>query len=50
MGRTICRGSGGVYGFFNSGPTAMIIGFIEFLAGGFIILYMCASFIELLRK
>ena len=42
--------AGGVYGFFTGGPTTMIIGFIECLTGGFIILYICASFIELFRK
>jgi hypothetical protein len=28
----------------------MVVAFVECLVGGFIILYICASFIELLRK
>jgi hypothetical protein len=42
--------AGGVYGFFTGGQNSMIIGFIEWFVAGFIIFYICASFIVLLRK
>jgi zinc transporter ZupT len=41
---------GGMYGFFTGGPVNMIIGFIEWFIAGFILFYVCASFIVLLRK
>ena len=41
---------GGGCGFFIGGPVTMVVAFVECLVGGFIILYICASFIELLRK
>jgi hypothetical protein len=41
---------GGFYGFFTGGPERMIIIFVEWFIAGFIISYVCASFIELLRR
>jgi len=41
---------GGIYGLFTGGPVNMIILFVECLVGGFIFLYIGASFIELLQK
>jgi len=41
---------GGVYGFFTGGAVSMITGFIEWFAAGFILFYVCASFIVLFRK
>jgi len=42
--------AGGVYGFFNGGLVNMFIGFVESFIAGFILFYVCASFIVLLRK
>jgi hypothetical protein len=42
--------AGGVYGFLSGGMMGMIIGFIEWFAAGFVLIYICASFIELFRK
>jgi len=42
--------AGGVYGFYTGGPVGMAIVFAEWFIGGFILTYVCASFIELLRK
>jgi type IV secretory pathway VirB6-like protein len=41
---------GGIYGLFTGGPANMIILFVECFIGGFILFYIGASFIELLRK
>jgi hypothetical protein len=41
---------GGIYGFFTGGSANMIILFVECFIGGFILFYIGASFIELLRK
>ncbi|MDP3565355.1 MAG: hypothetical protein Q8R70_12795 [Methanoregula sp.] len=41
---------GGMYGYFQGGPVNMFIGFVEGFVAGFILFYVCASFIVLLRK
>jgi hypothetical protein len=41
---------GGIIGFFTGGLESMAIGFAEWFIAGFILLYIVASFIELLRK
>jgi F0F1-type ATP synthase assembly protein I len=41
---------GGIVGFYTGGLESTIIGFVEWLIAGFILLYFVASFIELLRK
>lgn len=41
---------GGVYGFFSGGPVNMLIAFVEWFVAGFILFYICASFIVLFRK
>jgi LytS/YehU family sensor histidine kinase len=41
---------GGIYGFYTGGPINMIVVFFEGLIIGFILAYVCASFIELSRK
>ncbi len=42
--------AGGVYGFYTGGPVKMIIVFAEGFIAGFILSYICASFIELFRR
>ena len=42
--------AGGVYGFFTGGPVNMIIAFVASFIAGFILFYVCASFIVLLRR
>jgi hypothetical protein len=42
--------AGGIYGLFTGGPVNMIILFVACFVGGFILSYVGASFIELLRK
>lgn len=42
--------AGGIYGLYTGGPVRMVIVFIECLIAAFILLYLIASFIELLRK
>ena len=41
---------GGIFGYFTGGPVNMIIAFIASFIAGFIIFYICASFMVLLRK
>ena len=41
---------GGIYGFYTGGPVNMIIVFAEWFIMGFILSYICASFIELFRR
>ncbi|MGA9620499.1 hypothetical protein [Methanoregula sp.] len=41
---------GGIIGFYTGGLENMIIGFAEWFIAGFILLYVVASFIELLWK
>jgi hypothetical protein len=45
-----CALAGGIYGLITGGPLQMIILFVECFIGGFILSYVGASFIELLRK
>jgi hypothetical protein len=42
--------AGGIYGFITGGPVNMAIVFTGCFTGGFIFLYICASFIELSRR
>jgi len=42
--------AGGLYGFVSGGMVSMVILFVECLIAGFIVIYICASFIELARK
>ena len=42
--------AGGVYGFITGGPGNMIVVFVACFIVGFILSYVCASFIELSRK
>jgi len=42
--------SGGLYGFITGGPLSMMIQFAEFFIAGFVVVYVCASFVVLLRK
>lgn len=42
--------AGAVYGFVTGGMVTMIVLFAECLVVGFVLIYVCASFIELLRK
>ena len=42
--------AGSIYGLITGGPVNMIILFVECFIGGFILFYIGASFIELLRK
>jgi len=42
--------AGSIYGLITGGPVNMIILFVECFIGGFILLFIGASFIELLRK
>jgi hypothetical protein len=41
---------GGIIGFSTGGPESAAIGFAEWLVAGFVILYVAASFVELLWK
>jgi len=43
---------GGMHGYFEGGggPVNMFIGFVKGFVAGFILFYVCASFIVLLRK
>jgi zinc transporter ZupT len=41
---------GGIIGFYTGGFVSGIIGFAEWFVAGFVLLYLVASFIELLRK
>ena len=41
---------GGIYGYFNGGPYNVVILFAECFISGFVVFYICASFIALLRK
>lgn len=41
---------GGIIGFFTGGLERMAIGFCEWFAVGFVLLYVAASFIELLWR
>jgi len=42
--------AGGIYGLITGGPVHMIILFVACFIGAFILSYVGASFIELLRK
>ena len=42
--------AGGIYGFYTGGPVSMVTVFAECLIAAFVLLYLIASFIELLRK
>lgn len=41
---------GGTVGFYTGGFENMIIGFAEWFIAGFVLLYIVASFVELLRR
>jgi zinc transporter ZupT len=41
---------GGIVGFYTGGLESAIIGFAEWFIAGFVLLYIAASFIELLRR
>jgi len=41
---------GGIIGYYNAGLESAAIGFAEWFIAGFVLLYIVASFIELLRK